>query len=228
MKTPWYVSGRESTSAIVPSIFWNTVSSNSLSILKNFPFFISWFFLYPLLFSVPFCNLMLLLLMGLFSTCATLICIGHILLTERLLKHNIVRKIEGRGRRRRKRRKEVKEKRGYWIERGSTRSHAAGNWLCNRLWTCNVADCSMMVKGNAVYLSCTDKMYLVSHTQNFLHTTTVASFSPLLYRQCPTVTPRAHFESEPFSDKRDYSFRFPACLQGQVDISCSIGIPVIP
>jgi len=98
--------------------------------------------------------------MGLFSTSATLFCTGHILLRDRLLKHNILRKTEVRGRRGR-RRKEVKERRGYWIERGSTRSHAAEKWLWKWLWTCSMADCGMMTKGNAVFLSCTEKNVLL-------------------------------------------------------------------
>jgi len=45
--------------------------------------------------------------------------IGHILLRDRILKHNIVRKIEGKGRRGR-RLKMLKERRGYW---NSNRKH---------------------------------------------------------------------------------------------------------
>jgi hypothetical protein len=51
--------------------------------------------------------------LGLFSAGAILFCMSHILLRDRLPKHDIERKIEGR-RKRGRTRKELKEKRGYW------------------------------------------------------------------------------------------------------------------
>jgi hypothetical protein len=73
--------------------------------------------------------------------------IGHILRRNCLLQRVIEGKIKGglevtgrRGRRRKKLLDDLKERRGYSFEGGSSRSHYVESSLWKRIWTCRKAD----------------------------------------------------------------------------------------
>ena len=73
--------------------------------------------------------------------------IGHISRRNCLLKQVIEGKIKGQievtrrqGRRRNKLLDDFKDRRGHWIEGGSSRSHYVEEPFCKRLWTCRLTD----------------------------------------------------------------------------------------